>query len=100
MVGAIVVGCIGLIFLVLGFLIWKKEKISLLHEYHYDKVLPENKTAFCTISGWGISSIGLGLLVTAILLGVTESIWSFLAFGIELIIGLTLLLYAGNKYNR
>ena len=27
---------IGIAFLVIGWLIWKKEKITLIHEYHWD----------------------------------------------------------------
>ena len=31
MAGAIIVAVIGLVFITLGFLMWKKEKITLLH---------------------------------------------------------------------
>ena len=48
---SLIVGLIGVIFLILGYMVWKKEKISLFHDYHYDKVSEEDKTAFCTISG-------------------------------------------------
>lgn len=49
---AIGIGVLALIFIYLGWLIWKKEKITLLHSYHYDKVSPSNKKLFCKISGW------------------------------------------------
>ena len=100
MVGVVVLGIVGIVFLVMGYLIWKKEKISLLHDYHYDKVSREDKTRFCAISGLGIVVIGVGLLITAVIFGVTESIWSFLIFAVGLGVGLTLLFYAGKKYNR
>ena len=99
MAGVIVVGVVGVIFLVIGYLVWKKEMISLLHDYHRDKVSPENKKAFCTLSGLGIITVGLGLLITAAVLGITESVWSFLAFGAGFAAGLGLLIYAGKKYN-
>ena len=51
MVVAIILGAIGALFLVLGYLLWKKERISLLHQYHYDKVSEEDKKAFCAVSG-------------------------------------------------
>ncbi len=35
MVGAIIVAVIGIVFITLGYLMWKKEKITLLHSYHY-----------------------------------------------------------------
>ena len=99
MIGSIITGIVGIVFIVLGFLIWKKEKMSLLHDYHYDKVSEENKKAFCTLSGWGVISVGIGLMITAVIIGITESVWSFMAFVMGFVIGLVLLIYAGKKYN-
>ena len=98
--GTIIVCLIGIVFIVLGYLIWKKEKISLLHDYHYDKVSEENKKSFCTISGIGIILIGMGLLITGVIIGITDSVWSFIAFAIGFCAGLTMLIYAGIKYNH
>lgn len=98
--GTIIVGLVGIIIIVLGYLLWKKERISLLHDYHYDKVSEENKKAFCALSGMGLLSVGFGLLVTAILLCITESLWSFILFVAGLAVGLWLLILAGNTYNR
>ena len=44
--GVISVGFFVILFLVLGYLVWIKEKITLFHSYHYDKVTEENKKAF------------------------------------------------------
>lgn len=100
MVESIIVGLIGIIFDILGYMIWKKEKISLLHNYHYDKVSEEDKKAFCTISGIGILLIGIGLILTAIIIGITNSVWSFIAFTISFIVGIVMLIYAGIRYNH
>lgn len=100
MIGAIIIGLIGFTFIIFGYLIWKKEKISLLHSYHYDKVTNENKKAFCVISGIGITIIGIGLLTTGIIIGITDSEWSFVAFIIGFVIGLLMLIYAGLRYNN
>ena len=70
---AIGIGVLALVFIYLGCLIWKKEKITLLHSYHYDKVSPSDKKVFCKISGWGVIFIGIGLLATAIIIGITDS---------------------------
>lgn len=83
----IIIMGIGILFLALGYLLWKKEKISLLHDYHYDKVSEENKKAFCTISGSGVISIGTGLFTTAVIFGITDSALSFIAFAIGGIAG-------------
>ena len=100
MIGSILTGLVGIVFCALGYLIWKKEKISLLHDYHYDKVRPEDRKAFCALSGVGVISIGTGLLITAVLLAMTDSIWSFMAFAGGFAAGLALLMTAGKKYNR
>lgn len=97
---AIGIGVLALIFIYLGWLIWKKEKITLLHSYHYDKVSPSNKKLFCKITGWGVLLIGIGLLVTAIMIGITDSALSFIAFALGFVVGLVLLIYAGVKYNH
>ena len=99
MAGAIIVTVIGIVFITLGYLMWKKEKITLLHSYHYEKVSPSDKKDFCKISGWGVISIGIGLLVTAAIIGITDSVLSFIAFAVGFVVGSVLLIYAGAKYN-
>ena len=100
MLAGMIVGLIGIVLVIIGYLLWKKEKISLLHDYHYDKVSVENKKAFCTISGIGVIIIGIGLLITGIVVGITDAVWSFIAFAIGFVIGLAMLIYAGIKYNH
>ena len=98
-VGLIVLSAVGIVFVVIGCLLWKQERLSLLHEYHYAKVSEENKAAYCTLSGIGILLIGVGLLITAVLFGLTHSAGSFFAFAVSFALGLALLLCAGAKYN-
>ena len=100
MLGSIIFGLVAIILIILGYLIWKKEKISLLHDYHYDKVSEEDKKAFCTVSGIGVLVIGVGILITAILTAITYSMWSYIAFVIGFVAGLVMLIYAGIRYNR
>ncbi len=100
MSGSIVLGMIGIVFVILGYLIWKKEKISFLHGYHYDKVSENDRADFCMLSGIGVISIGAGILLTAVIIGITDSVWSFAALAVGFTVGLALLIYAGNTYNR
>ncbi len=99
-VPAIFLGILGLVFIAVGLMLWKKEKFSLLHSYHYDKVSEKDRKAFCALSGWGVISIGIGISVTAVIIGITDSAWSFIAFAIGFTVGLSLLIYAERKYNR
>lgn len=99
-IGVLIIGGIGAVIAIFGRLIWKKEMLSLMHDYHVDKVSAENRPAFCKRSGIGLIVIGTGLLITAVILGFTDSAYSFLCFAICLVIGLILLITAGTKYNR
>ncbi len=100
LIGVILVGLLGIVFIAEGYLLWKKEKFSLLHSYHTDRVSPEDLKAFCTLSGIGVALIGLGLLATAVILWFTDSAASFLCFGVCFAVGLAFLIAAGLKYNR
>ena len=52
-IGIVIIGGVGIIIAVMGWLIWKKEKLSLMHDYHVNKVSAENRSAFCRLSGGG-----------------------------------------------
>ena len=98
-VGVLVTGGVGVLLTVFGYLIWVKKKTSLLHSYHYDKVTDENRSVFCTVCGIGITVMGIGIIATAVILGLTESLLSFIAFAAGFIAGIAILIYAGRKYN-
>ena len=99
-IGVIITGITGILFIILGYLLWKKEKISILHDYHYKRVSPENRKTFCKMSGIGLIVTGVGLLITAVMLGISDSAYSFICFAVCFIAGLILLIIAGMKYNR
>ena len=99
-VGVIVTGAVGILCTVLGLLLWKKEKIEILHDYHRENVREKDKKAFCTLSGIGLLTVGAGLIVTAVLLWRTEKASSFIVFAVCFAAGLALLITAGVRYNR
>ena len=96
----IIVSLTGIVFCLLGYLIWRKQKITLLHDYHYDKVSTEDKEAFCELAGKGVLIIGVSLLITALIIGITDSPWSFIVFAIGFVLGMRMLIMAENRYNR
>ena len=98
-VGVIILSLVSILVMVIGWLLWKKEKITLLHEYHYSKVSQENTKAFCTLSGIGLVIVGIGIGASAVLLAITNSALSFLAFAVGLALGLAFFIHAGKKYN-
>ena len=99
-IGVIITGGVGVLLVILGFLLWKREMITLLHNYHVSNVSPENRRAFCKLSGIGLIVIGLSLLITAVVLGITDSAYSFICFGVGSAVGLFALIAAGMKYNQ
>lgn len=100
MVGAVIFCVAGAIFVCTGFLIWKKEMISLLHGYHYDKVYVEDKHAFCRLSGIGVIVIGAGICISGVIVAVCESEYCFIPMAIGFLAGLATLVVAGFKYNQ
>ena len=98
--GVIVTGAVGIVCTVLGLLLWKKQMISILHDYHRENVREEDKKAFCTLSGIGLLTVGAGLIVTAILFWCTENVSSFIVFALCFAAGLGLMITAGVRYNR
>ncbi|MDL2250931.1 DUF3784 domain-containing protein, partial [Lachnospiraceae bacterium OttesenSCG-928-J05] len=63
---AIIMGVVALIFIVLGYLLWVKQKISILHDYHYTKVKENDKRAYTRVMGIGMIVIGIGCLLSGI----------------------------------
>ena len=98
--GVIVTGAVGIVCVVLGLLLWKKEMINILHDYHRENIREEDKKAFCTLSGIGLLTVGIGLIVTAVLLWCTEKASSFIVFAVCFVAGLGLMITAGVRYNR
>ena len=90
---------LGACFVVLGRLIWKKEMISLLHDYHTNNVTPENKAHFCKLSGLGVIIIGVAMIISGALLFKLEAL-SFIPFAVGFVIGILMLVSAGKKYNK
>ncbi len=90
---------VGLLCAVLGLLIWKKRKISLLHDYHYQYVKREDIPAYTRQVGIGLVIVGCGIAAAGILdLFLSPLWWVSLAAGI--ILGLIVIIMAQRKYNR
>lgn len=90
---------IGIVLIKLGLLIWKKQKIQLIHEYHYEKVSEENKPIFCKLFGIGVLTIGAGIAFSGISVFFIDSLLSFIPMGIGLIVGISLIIWTVIKYN-
>ena len=66
-IGVIVDFAVGLLCIILGLMLWKKQKISLIHSYHYKNVKKEDVPAYTRLMGIGLILIGVGICITGVL---------------------------------
>jgi len=95
----IIMTIVGIIFIWIGILIWKKEKISLIHSYHYKKVKEENKKAYTEQMGKGISILGFGMILTGILNYTLNTILGWIVLVISFVLGFAFIIKAQKKFN-
>ncbi|MBR3167466.1 MAG: DUF3784 domain-containing protein [Erysipelotrichaceae bacterium] len=91
---------LGIVFIMLGWQIWKKQRMDLIISYHSDKVREENKQAYCTLSGSGILIMGIGFLLSGIIAVFVRSFQTFVPMMIGLVFGIALLVLAILKFNH
>ena len=88
----------GVLCIVLGLLLWLKQKISILHSYHCKNVKQEDVPAYTRLMGIGLIIIGAGICGTG-----AVSIFNTKLFFIPLIIGIAagiaVMHVAQKKYN-
>lgn len=89
----------GVILLVLGWQIWKNEKITLIHSYHYKNVRGENKKAYTTEIGMAAIIIAIGIILTGIVDYTTQSVYGWYVFLFSFAVGVILIIHAQIKYN-
>lgn len=92
--------CLGFLFLFLGYRIWKKEQINLIHSYHYTKVSEEDKKPYTERIGKACILIGMGILLMGLIDYFTGSTWGWICFLISFTIGFGMMIKAQKKYNN
>ena len=89
---------VGILSIVIGFLLWKKQKLSLLHAYHYKNVKKKDLPAYARLIGIGLICIGVGICTTALLQLLRSSVW-WIPMLVGFALGLMLLNRAQKQYN-
>ena len=97
--GIVVMFSVGVLCIALGMIIWKKQKVTLIHDYHYKNVKKEDVGAYTKQMGFGLILIGIGIGVTEVINLVTKSGWGWIAFGVGFITGIIFMHKAQKKYN-
>ena len=90
---------VGIVLIVFGYLIWKKQKISLLHSYHYKNVKDEDKAEYCKQMGMGNIIIGVGVCLMGIFMYFKLDIIAWTCFALGFGIGILIAHKAQMKYN-
>ena len=98
-IGFAVEAAVGLLCIILGVILWKKQKASLLHDYHYKNVKSSDIPEYTKRMGIGLIIIGVGVLIAGALhlFELSDYIWYPLGAGF--VIGIFIFHKAQMKYN-
>ena len=99
LVELIVLCFVGVLLIVLGLLIWKRQMIGLIHEYHHRNVRPENVAAYTKRVGiaqilFGGCTVGAGVVDF-----VSGTLWGWALFVAGLVVFFIIMHFAQMKYN-
>lgn len=96
---AILMGLLGLAFLIIGWLLWKKRRIGLIHSYHYTFVKEKDKPAYTALMGKACLVMGLGCLLCGLLSLLARPAPGWAAFGAFFLIGILMMSKAQARFN-
>ena len=91
---------IGALFLWFGWRIWKKEQITLIHDYHYTKVKETDKKPYTEKMGKAMLVIGAGIVLTGLINFITCTGYGWIAFAVCFVSGMIMIISAQMKYNH
>ncbi len=96
--GLIVCLSAGIPCIALGLIVWKKQNISLVHEYHRTRVRKEDVAAYTRLIGLGLLVIGIGACLTGLTCFLLNTLKGWAFFGLSLMAGIMLFIRAQKKY--
>ena len=91
---------LSILFIVLGGLIWRKQKMNLIISQQCEKVSEDNKQAYCRLFGIGIVVIGAGFGLSGVFTVLLQSVLAFIPMTVGLLSGIVMVISAVVKYNR
>ncbi len=96
--GVIIEAAVGLLCIVLGIILWKKQKVSLVHDYQYKNVKKDDIPAYSRLLGIGIILVGAGICVTGIMNLFESSLW-WIPLLVGVVAGFLVMHRSQKKYN-
>ena len=98
-IGVVIEMAAGILCIIFGLLIWKKQKVSLLHDYQYKNVREADVPAYSRMIGIGLIIIGIGICLTGIINLSFQTLLSLIALGVGFVFGIAVLCKAQKRYN-
>ena len=99
LIGLIVFLSVGILFLALGTVLWKKQRIDLVNAWHMRHVKKEDVAAYAKLMGLSLIAIGVGCVITGVVACVFENNLGWLALPVGFVVGFVLIWEAQKKYN-
>ncbi len=96
--GVVIEFAVGVVCVIMGLLLWIKQKVSILHDYHYKNVRKEDIPAYTRQMGIGLIIIGSGVSITGMLNLTYSSLW-WIPLLAGFVLGLIVIYIAQKKYN-
>ncbi len=100
MVELILLVVAGSLFVLLGWRIWKKEQITLIHDYHYTKVTQADKKPYTEKMGKATVLMGTGMYLAGGIDFVFHTTYGWFVFGVCFVLGILIMVLAQIKYNH
>ena len=97
-IGVIIEAAVGLALIVLGLLLACRQRVSILHDYHYKNVKKKDIPAYARRMGCGLILIGAGVVVTGILNLLYSPYW-WIPLVMGFVAGVVVMVAAQKKYN-
>ena len=99
LIGLIVFLSVGILFLALGTVLWKKQRIDLVNAWHTRHVKKEDVAAYTRLMGLSLIAIGVGCVITGVVACIFENNLGWIALPIGFVVGFALIWKAQKKYN-
>ena len=90
---------VGICCIVLGYAIWKKHSLSLIHSSFYSGIKEEDVNAYTSLTGFGVMLLGIGICLSGLIYFASSSFLARLPALAGLIAGFVFINKAQNQYN-
>lgn len=99
-IGLLVFALVGILLLVLGFQIWHKQRISLIHSYHHVHVKQRDVPDYTRGIGQAAMLLGASILLAGVINWASGTAWGWLAVGVGFFAFVVWVFGVQRRYNK